>query len=132
MTVSNTAPLPATAELGLRLLITGSGLGRSTVKLVLVVAEPAGVVTLSSPDVAPVGTTKRSVASSMTVKPPTLVPLSATVAAPVRLVPVTVTVVPTRPLAGAKLSNVGAGVVTANVVGAEVPPPGKGFVTSTS
>jgi hypothetical protein len=108
------------------------GVGSSTVKTVVLVVVPPGVLIATKPLVAPVGTTKVSVAASTTVKLPTLAPFSVTALAPVRLVPVTVTVTPTRPLLGVKLTSVGAGVVIVNVAGADVPPPGAGLVTSTS
>lgn len=136
VTVSATAPLPATAVAGLRLLITGAGLGSNTVKLLVLVAEPPGVVTVISPELAPVGTTKVSVVASTTVKLPTLAPFSVTALAPVRLVPVTVTVVPTRPLLGVKLTKVGAGIIgaiTVNVAAADAPPwAGERLATTTS
>ena len=51
--------------------------------------------------------------------------------APVKLVPVIVTVAPTSPLPGVKLVMVGAGAVTVKVAAAEVPPPGAALVTVT-
>jgi hypothetical protein len=123
--------LPATTEFGVKLINVGMGLDTRTVKVLVLVAVPPGVVTATRPEVALTGTTKVSVAVLTTVKLLTLVPFSITAVAAVRLVPVTVTIVPTRPLAGAKLSSVGAGVVIVNVAGAEVPPPGAGLVTVT-
>jgi hypothetical protein len=105
------------------------GVGKSTVNATVLVAVPPGVVTATRPEVAPAGTTNVSLVASATVKPPTATPFSVSALAPVRLVPVTVTLVPTRPWAGAKLTSVGAGVVTVNVAGADVPPPGAGLVT---
>ena len=58
-------------------------------------------------------------------------PLSVTAVAPVKLVPVRVTVAPAAPLAGVKLVMVGAGLVTVNVRPVEVPAPGPGLVTVT-
>jgi hypothetical protein len=118
------------------------GVGSTTVKLSGLVAVPPGVVTVTGPLVAPAGTTKVSVVASTMVKLLTGPPLSDTAVAPVRLVPVAVTVVPTSPLLGVKATSVGTGVgagvggattggVTVNVVAAEVPPPGAGLVTVT-
>jgi hypothetical protein len=59
-------------------------------------------------------------------------PLRVTVVAPSRLVPVTVMSVPTSPLAGVKLTSVGAGVSTVKSRLAERPPPGAGFSTVTA
>lgn len=132
LSVSVKAGLPATTVLGDKLASVGTELGSSTVKAVALVAVPPGVVTATKPLVAPTGTVKVSVAASSTVKPPTFAPFKVTAVAPVRLVPVTVTLLPTSPLAGAKLSSAGAGVVTVKVTGADVPPPGTGVVTVTS
>jgi hypothetical protein len=121
--------LPATILLGVRLAMVGEG--STTVKVFGLVAVPPGVNTVTRPLVPPVGTTNVSVAASITVKLPTLIPLSSTVLVPVRLVPVTVTVVPTSPLAGVREASVGAGVVMVNAAGADVPPPGAGLVTLT-
>ena len=125
------AGLPATTVLGDRLASVGTGLGCSTVKALALVAVPPGVVTATRPLVAPAGTTKVSVVAFTTAKLPTLTPLRVSVVAPVRLVPVTVMVAPTRPLAGVKLSSAGAGAITVNTTGTEAPPPGVGLVTST-
>lgn len=133
--MTTSAPLPATTELGLKLLMTGVGLGSSTVKLLVLVAVPPGVTTVSRPEVAPTGITKVSVAASTTVKLPILKPLSSTVLVPVRLVPVTVTSVPLGPLPGVKLTRVGRGIVgrvMVNVAAADEPPcSGEGLLTTT-
>jgi hypothetical protein len=127
VTVSVVAPLPATAEAGLRLLIVGAGFGKSTVKLLALVAVPPGVVTVSSPELAPVGTTKVSVVAFTTVKLPTFMPLRDSAVAP--------STVPIRPLPGVKLTSVGAGIAGAvmlNVAAADVPPcSGEGLATAT-
>jgi hypothetical protein len=131
VTVRVKAGLPATTALGDKVASVGSGLGSSTVKGVVLVAVPPGVVTLSRPDVTLGGTTNVSVVAFTTVKL-TGSPLRVTAVVFVRSVPITVTVVPTSPLAGLKLIRIGAGVVIVNGTGAEVPPPGSGFVTNTS
>src|SRR5437667_6955909 len=79
-----------------------------TVKLFVLVAVPPGVVTRSGPVVAPVGTVAWIVVAEVTVKL-ALTPLNVTVVAPVKFVPLIVTLVPTGPLVGAKLVIVGAG-----------------------
>ena len=53
-----------------------------------------------------------------------LVPLNVTAVAPVKLLPVIVTLVPTGPLAGVKLVIVGALAVTVNAVALVAVPPG--------
>ncbi|OLE97481.1 MAG: hypothetical protein AUG75_07745 [Cyanobacteria bacterium 13_1_20CM_4_61_6] len=73
------------------------------------VAVPPGVVTRSGPVVAPVGTVARMVVAESTVKFVALTPLNVTAVAPVKFVPVIVTVLPTSPLVGVKLVIVGGG-----------------------
>ena len=80
--------------------------GTVTVKLLVLVALPAGVVTVTGPVAAPAGTTAWIAASDCTVKV-ALNPLNVTEVAPVRPEPLIVTLVPTAPLAGAKLAIVG-------------------------
>ena len=58
----------------------------------------------------------------MTVKVAALVPLKLTAVAPVRLVPVITTLVPTGPLVGLKLVTVGAEVTVKEVALVAVPP----------
>src|SRR5438067_6631726 len=84
--------------------------GFVTVKALLLVAVPSGVVTLTGPVVAPAGTAAEICVAEFTVKV-ALVPLNFTEVAPVKFVPVIVTLVPTGPLKGAKLVMVG-GLVT--------------------
>src|SRR5882724_631235 len=72
-----------------------------TVKLLVLVAVPAGVVTLTGPVVAPTGTVATTVVSEATVKFALSV-LNVTAVAPVKLAPLIVTLLPTRPLAGVK------------------------------
>ncbi len=72
-----------------------------TVKLVALVAVPLGVVTLIGPVVAPVGTvTVIRVPAGFTLKVVALTLLKLTDVAPVKLVPVITTEVPTGPLVG--------------------------------
>jgi len=104
------APLIATLVptgplVGAKLAIVGGGI---TVNALLLVAVPAGVVTLSGPVVAPAGTVAWIAVAEFTVKL-ALTPLNATAVAPVKFVPLIVTPVPTGPLVGAKLAMVGSG-----------------------
>src|SRR5207247_2499415 len=80
--------------------------GLMTVKLAALLAVPAEVVTLIGPVVEPVGTVAVIVVAEATVKL-ALAPLNSTALAPVKLVPLIVTLVPTGPLAGVKLVTVG-------------------------
>lgn len=102
---------PTEAVFGVMEVITGTGFGTSTVNDAALVPVPVGVVTAIVPLVATAGTVKVSCVALTTVKPVTAAPLSAKAVAPVKLVPVTVTTVPGRPLAGEKLEMAGAGVV---------------------
>ena len=128
--------LPATAVAGAMPVMAGAGLGTITVKAVALVAVPPGVVTAMVPDVALAGTVKVMEVALTTVKPVTVTPFSVSAVAPVKSVPVSVTTVPGRALAGVKLAMVGAGIttgaVTVNTAAAEVPPPGAGLVAVTS
>src|SRR2546426_12754938 len=92
-----------------------------TVKLVVLVVVPPGVVTRSGPVVAPVGTVARIAVSEVTVKL-ALTPLNVTAVAPVKFVPLSVTLLPTGPLVGVKLVSVGAGITVKLVVLVAVPP----------
>lgn len=123
------APLPATAEAGFKLVMVGTGLGTITVKAVLLVAVPLGVVTLTRPELAPAGTTNDKTIGLATVKLETGTPFSVSAVAPLKLAPSIVTVVPARPLVGVKLVIAGAGTVTVKVNAAVVPPPGAELVT---
>jgi hypothetical protein len=109
---------------GEKLAIVG---GLITVKLDALVAVPPTVVTLIGPVVAPAGTAVEIVVAEVT-ENAAAVPLNATAVAPVKSVPVTVTLVPAGPLVGvnpeidgptttvklAALVAVPAGVVTLN------------------
>ncbi|GAA4362042.1 hypothetical protein GCM10023185_29610 [Hymenobacter saemangeumensis] len=77
-------------------------LGKVTVKLLVLVAELLGVVSEIRPVVAPLGTVTVSSVAELTVNTGAFTPLMATEVVPVRLVPVTVTTVPTGPLTGVK------------------------------
>src|SRR5213593_699798 len=90
-----------------------------TVKTFALVPVPPGVVTLSGPVVAPVGTVAWIVVAEVTVKL-ALTPLNATAVAPVKFVPLIVTLVPTGPLVGVKPVIVGAlATMTVTVVESE-------------
>ncbi len=78
-----------------------------TVKLLVLVTEPAGVVTLIGPVVAPAGTVA-VILVDLTTLNVAAVPLKVTPVAPVKLVPVIVTVVPTGPKVGENEVIVGA------------------------
>src|SRR2546425_569535 len=84
-----------------------SGAVLMTVNTLVLVAVPQGVVTLSGPVVAPVGTVSRITVAEVTVKGAALTPLNVTAVAPVRFVPLSITLVPTSPLVGVKLVIVG-------------------------
>ena len=71
------------------------------------VTVPSGVVTLSGPVVAPFGTVAWITIGAVTVKL-ALTPLNVTAVAPVKFVPLSVTLLPTGPLVGVKLVIVGA------------------------
>ena len=66
-TVKVKPALPATAVLGVRLVIVGTGFGTITVKLPGLVPVPVPVVTAITPLVAPEGTTKVRVVPFTTV-----------------------------------------------------------------
>ena len=82
--------------------------GTVTVKLAADRLAPVGVVTLIGPLVAPDGTVRVIWVSELTVNDAE-VPFTAAAVAPVKLAPVTVTVVPTGPLVGENPLIVGAG-----------------------
>ncbi len=82
-----------------------SGVG-VTLKLPALGALPVGVVTVIGPLVAPDGTFAVIWVALLTVKL-AFAPLNATVVAPVKLVPVIVTLVPLGPLVGVKPPTVG-------------------------
>src|SRR5438552_966256 len=108
--------VPTGPLVGVKLVIVGAL--AVTVKLLLLVAVPPGVVTLSGPLVAPLGTVAAIEVEEFTVKL-LLVPLTRTAVAPVKAVPLIVTLVPTGPLAGVKPVIVGA-FTTVTLTAAEV------------
>ena len=103
LTLVPTGPL-----VGAKALSVGAGV--VTVKLALLVAVPLGVVTLMGPVAAPAGTVALICESLLTEKL-AVVPLNLTAVAPVRSLPVIVTLVPADPLVGANAVRAGAGVV---------------------
>ena len=112
VTLAPSAPL-----VGVKLAIVGAGI---TVKLLALVAVPPGVVTPSSPVVAPTGTDVWIAVAELTVKA-ALAPLNVTDVAPLKFVPLIVTLAPTGPLVGVKLAIVGA---TVKVLALVAVPPG--------
>jgi hypothetical protein len=111
--------LPAGPLAGVKLVTVG---GLITVKLLALVAVPPGVVTPIGPVVALTGTAAWIVVAEFTVKP-ALTPLNVTAVAPMKLAPLTVTLVPTGPLAGVKLVIVG-GLITVKLPALVAVPPG--------
>lgn len=93
---------PMTPLAGVNELIEGAVL-----KSVALAAVPPGVVTVILPEVAPTGTVDVIDMSLSTVKLVAPVPLNFTADAPVKYVPVMVTVSPTDPLEGVKEMMVG-------------------------
>src|SRR5207253_401693 len=114
--------LPTAPLVGVKLVSVGAL--AVTVNALALVAVPPGVVTLSGPVVAPLGTVAAIVVAELTVKLTALVPLNVTAVAPVKLVPLIVTLLPTGPLVGVKLVIVGAGTVTVNELLLVAVPPG--------
>src|SRR5438876_353704 len=105
---------------GVKLVIVGAVV---TAELLVLVAVPPGVVTLSGPLVAPLGTVAAIVVAELTEKL-AFAPLNVTAVAPVKFVPVIVTMVPTGPLVGVKLVIVGALAVTVKLLELVAGPPG--------
>ena len=105
-------PLPVPAFVAVRISFT--------VKLLVLVAVPAGVVTLTGPVVAPTGTVAWIAVAEVTVKLALNV-LNLTAVAPVKFAPLIVTLVPTGPLVGAKLVIVGGGTIVNAVLLVAVP-----------
>src|SRR5439155_13323170 len=110
---------------GLKELMLGGAGGVVTVKLLALVAVPPGVLTWIGPLVAPLGTVAVIWVLVFTVKL-AAVPLKRTAVAPVKLVPVMVTEVPTGPLVGLKELMLGGagGVVTVKLLALVAVPPG--------
>jgi hypothetical protein len=93
-----------------------------TVKLVPLVAVPPGVTTSIGPLAAPAGTVVVIVVSFTTVNAGCGVPLKRTALAPVKPLPVSVTAVPTGPLAGLNVVRVGAAITVKLAPLVAVPP----------
>jgi hypothetical protein len=104
--------------------------------------EPPALVTKIEPLVAPLGTTAVNCVSDMTWNDPAAAPLNVTCVAPVKLIPVTVTLVPTDPLLGVKELTCGCPVkvlpdeplpdVFVTLIGPLTPPPGTTAVNCVS
>src|SRR2546425_9356556 len=92
-----------------------------TVKLLALVAVPPDVVTLIGPVVAPLGRVVAIEVDEFTVKL-AATPLMVTDVAPVKFVPVIVTLAPTGPLVGEKLVIVGGGMTVKLLALIAVPP----------
>lgn len=92
--------VPTVPLIGKKLVIVG---GKVTVKLLVLVAVPSGVVTLICPVVAPVGTVA-FIEVSETILKVVLTPLNLTIVAPVKLAPTIFTLAPIVPLVGEKLA----------------------------
>ncbi len=107
--------VPITPLAGVKLVIRGA-----TVKLVALVAVPPGVVTAIGPVVALPGTVIVICVPELTVKG-AVRPLSLTEVAPLKFVPVMVTVTPTPPLPGEKLLIAGVRLTVKSVALVAVP-----------
>ena len=106
--VTDTATGPL---VGVNELTFGAGI---TVKMALLVAVPAGVVTLILPLVAPAGTLAVTFKLDTTVKLAALVLLNLTALTPFKFTPVIVTLVPTLPFSGLNDEIFGAAANDAN------------------
>jgi hypothetical protein len=107
VTVSATVTTPRATRCLLKLSVTARACVVLTVKLLVLVTEPPGVVTLIGPVVAPAGTVA-VILVPLTTLNVAVTPLNVTLVAPVRFVPVIVTVVPTGPKVGVNEVIVGA------------------------
>src|SRR5207247_394054 len=114
--------VPTGPLVGLKELMLGGAGGVVTVKLLALVAVPPGVLTWIGPLVAPLGTVAVIWVLVFTVKL-AAVPLKRTAVAPVKLVPVMVTEVPTGPLVGVNELIVGGAVVAVKLVAVTAVPP---------
>src|SRR5467141_1240169 len=112
--------VPTGPLVGVKLVIVG---GLITVKLPALLAVPSAVVTRIGPVVAPVGTVAVIAVAEFTVKL-ALTPLNVTAVAPVKFVPLIVTLVPTGPLVGVKLVIVGGALTPAKLFVLVAVPPG--------
>ena len=109
--------VPAAPLVGVKLVMTGRTTAELTAKLAVLVPVPPGVVTEILPVVAPTGTAVRIDVADMTVKGTEtgtvpVAPIKSTLVAPVKLVPVRVTLAPIPPVAGLNVVTVGTGMVT--------------------
>jgi hypothetical protein len=111
--------VPIAPLVGVKLVIVGA---ETTVKLPALVPVPPAVVTLIVPVVAPLGTVAVIWVEELTVKEVALVPLNFTAVAPVKPVPVIVTLAPIPPLVGEKLVTVGTGTTVKLELLVPVPP----------
>ena len=102
---------PTGPLVGVNELTFGAGI---TVKMALLVAVPAGVVTLILPLVAPAGTLAVTFELDTTVKLAALMLLNLTALVPVKFTPVIVTLVPTLPFSGLNDEIFGAAANDAN------------------
>ena len=98
---------PGSSVAGLTLVSVDAG-GAVTVKATPLLVPP-GVLIVTLPVVAPMGTVVVAVVEFVTLKVPAVVPLKLTPVAPVKPVPVSVTLVPTGPLVGLRLTRVRTG-----------------------
>jgi len=103
---SETRTTPRATRCLLRLSVTLLPCLMLTVKVVVLVADPAGVVTLIGPVIAPAGTVVVIVVALTTVNV-AAVPPKVTAVAPVKFFPLIVTVVPTGPEVGVNEVMVG-------------------------
>jgi hypothetical protein len=114
---------PLAALVGAKLVTVGAGINVKPAR----VAVPPGVVTETLPDAPPAATTAVMDVAETTVKLAAAVPPKLTAVAPVKFVPVIVTVVPAPALVGVKLVMVG-GEINMKPAREAVPP---GAVTET-
>ena len=123
--VSTTLTTPRATRCLLSLNVTLLACVVLTVKSLVLVTEPAGVVTLIGPVVAPAGTVA-VILVALTTLNVAATPLKVTLVAPVKFVPVIVTVVPTGPNVGVNEAIVGApaAVVTLKFCELQSLPPG--------
>ena len=112
---------PDAPDVGVNDVMVGAGI----VKLAALVAVPPGVVTATVPEV-PLPTLAIMVVALVTEKELAVVPPNVTAVAPVRLVPVIVTVAPTLPVVGVKEVIVGAAMLKPAKLAV---PPGEVMVT---
>lgn len=104
---ASTLTIPRATRCLLRLSVILLRWAVVTVKSDVLVAVPPGVVTLMRPVVAPVGTVAVILVAELTMKV-AVTPLNLTEVAPVKFVPLIVTVVPTGPDVGENEVMVGA------------------------